>query len=73
MKHKRISNVDEVRQISAIEVKSIVGTGSEDEPFYQIIEYFLPDGTRLARVNAFDKPGEIHEWAGDDDVKNVMN
>lgn len=62
MKHKRLSNVDKVRQISVIEVRSIVGTGTEDEPISAIIEYFLPDGTRLARVSSFDDPNEIHDW-----------
>ena len=66
MKHKRLSNIDGVRQISVIEVKSVVGMGTEDDPVHQIVEYFLPDGTRLARVNAFDKPEELHEWEDED-------
>lgn len=62
MKHKRLSNVDSVKQISVIEVKSIRGDGNNEDPIQQITEYFLPDGTRLARVNQFDNPEEIHEW-----------
>ncbi len=62
MKHKRLSNIDEVRQISVIEVKSIVGLGTDYDPVHQIIEYFMLDGTRLARSNAFDHPEELHKW-----------
>lgn len=62
MKHKRLSNVDQVKQILVIEVKSIVGMGTEDDPIDQITEYFLPDGTRLARVGVMDNPSELHEW-----------
>ncbi len=65
MKHKRLSNVDTVRQISVIEVKSIRGEGTDDDPVSQITEYFLPDGTRLARVGLNDSPEEIHEWEED--------
>jgi len=65
--HKRLSDVDEVRQISVIEVKSVAGEGTENDPKHQIIEYFLPDGTRLARKDAFDRPEEIHEWQDEDE------
>jgi len=61
-KHKRLSNVDSVKQINVIEVKSIRGSGTEEDPITCIIEYFLPDGTRLARVGLNDNPEEIHEW-----------
>jgi hypothetical protein len=62
MTHKRLSNVDSVKQITVIEVKSIRGDGTEKDPVYQITEYFLPDGTRLARVMFNDNPEEIHQW-----------
>ncbi len=62
MQHKRLSNVDSVREISVIEVKSIRGEGNQADPISQITEYFLPDGTRLARVGTNDNPQEIYEW-----------
>ena len=62
MKHKRLSNVDSVKQITVIEVKSIKGVGTEEDPISQITEYFLPDGARLARVGINDNFEEIHEW-----------
>jgi len=62
MKHRRLSNVDSVKQITVIEVKSIKGVGTEEDPISQITEYFLPDGARLARVGINDNFEEIHEW-----------
>lgn len=62
MKFKRLSNVDKVKQITVIEVKSIRGGGDKKDPISQIVEYFLPDGTRLSRVNQDDKL-EIGEWS----------
>jgi len=62
MKHKRLSNVDSVKQISVIAVESIRGDGTKEDPVTQIIEFFLPDGTRLARVGQNDNPSELHEW-----------
>ena len=63
MKHKRLSNVDSVKQITVIEVKSIKGVGTTEDPISQITEYFLPDGARLARVGLNDNFEEIHEWS----------
>jgi len=62
MTHTRLSNVDEVKQITVIQVKSIRGEGTTKDPIVPITEYFLPDGTRLARVGLNDNPGEIHKW-----------
>lgn len=65
-KHKRLSNVDEVKVIQVVEVKSLVGKGVEDDPGRQITEYFSLDGVRLARAEPFGKEPEIHEWSHDD-------
>ena len=62
MKHQRLSFVDEVKMIEVIEVKSIVGDGTKEYPITQIVEYFTPDGKRLARINFDDHPEEIHKW-----------
>lgn len=58
----RLSNVDSVKQINVIEVKSLQGDGTEEHPCQQITEYFLPDGTRLARVKMNDKVDELVKW-----------
>ncbi len=63
MKHKRLSYVDEVRMTEVVEVKSIKGLGTFEEPISQITEYFTKDGIRLARVGINDKPEELHEWS----------
>lgn len=73
MKYIRLTNVDSVRQITVVEVKSIVGKGTPEDPIHQIIEYFLPDGTRLARVQASDKPYELHEWVLEDKYTDEEN
>lgn len=61
-KHKRLSNVDSVREITVIEVISIRGEGTGEDPIEQITEYFLPGGVRLARVTMKDEPENIHQW-----------
>lgn len=47
----RISNVDEVKIIQVIEVKSLVGKGTSEDVCRQITEYYNLDGTLLARYN----------------------
>lgn len=61
-KHKRLSFVDSAKQITVFEVKSLRGMGTEEDPMEQITEYFLPNGTRIARTTVLDKIDEIHEW-----------
>lgn len=58
----RLSNIDCARKIEVIEVASIRGEGTQEDPVEQIIEYFLLDGTRLARVGMYDKVEEIIKW-----------
>lgn len=64
--HRRLSNVDEVKVIQVVEVKSLVGKGVDGDPGRQITEYFSLDGVRLARAEPFNKEPEIHEWSDDD-------
>ena len=61
--HKRLSNVDQVRIINVIEVRSIIGKGTIDDIVHAIYEYYSLDGVLLART----KSGEDltpHEWHG---------
>ena len=64
-KHRRLSNVDEVKVIKVVEIKSLVGTGKSGDPGRQITEYFSLDGVRLARAEPFGKEPEVHEWSRD--------
>lgn len=48
----RSSYVDSVKEITVIEVMSIRGAGTPDDPVEAITEYFLPDGKRLFRIDA---------------------
>ena len=63
--HRRLSNVDEIKVIKVVEVKSLVGKGVQGDPGRQITEYFSLDGVRLARAEPFGKEPEVHEWGGD--------
>lgn len=60
--HKRLSWVDSTKLISVIEVKSIRGFGTLEDPVQEVIEYFSLEGKRLARVSYPDNPEEIHQW-----------
>jgi hypothetical protein len=48
----RDSNVDEVRVIQVVEVKSLFGDGIAGSPCRQITEYFSLDGVLLASVDS---------------------
>lgn len=67
MKHKRLSNVDNVEVVKMIKVESIVGDGTEENPVTKITEYFDMNGNRLIRLDINQKPVKgdpsiIHEW-----------
>ncbi|HEC67026.1 MAG TPA: hypothetical protein ENI23_17250 [bacterium] len=59
-KHKRLSNIDSVRVIKVVKIKSIVGLGTEENPIRQITEYFNLKGKRLARTDYIEKVENIH-------------
>lgn len=51
---ERLSNVDEVRVIEVVEVKSLVGIGDGvGTPSRQITEYFSKNGELLARQDPY--------------------
>ena len=52
----RFTHVDSTKIVSVIEVKSIRGEGTEEDPIEQITEYFSLEGERLARVKMSDAP-----------------
>ena len=58
---KRLSNVNSTREITVIEVVSIRGEGTPQDPITEVTEYFLPNGTRLARVGYGDNPEKYIE------------
>ena len=54
---ERLTNVDEVRLIQVVEVKSLVGEGDGNgSPKRQIIEYYSTDGELLARRDKWLEP-----------------
>ena len=50
-KFTRLTGVNEVKQVTVIEVKSIAGDGTDDYPVYEVTEYYSLDGELLARHN----------------------
>jgi hypothetical protein len=46
---KRVSNVNSVRILEVIEVRSICGAATEADPVREVVEYFSMDGVLLAR------------------------
>lgn len=62
MKHKRLSNVDHAEVIKVIRILSLVGTGTDEDPFRQITEYFDLKGNRIARTDYLSEVENIHEW-----------
>ena len=39
--------------ISVIKVASTTGLGTENDPIREVVDYFLPDGTRIAHEDSF--------------------
>ena len=39
--------------ISVIRVRSTAGDGTENDPIREVVDYFLPDGTQIAREDSF--------------------
>ena len=64
-KHKRLSNIESAEVIRVIEVRSIIGEGTEKDPMRQIREYFNLDGARIARTDNLKEIKEIHKWTNE--------
>lgn len=39
------------RLIAVIEVKCTIGSGIENDPYREVVEYYLPDGTKIGWVD----------------------
>lgn len=61
----RLTGVNSVRLIEVIEVKSLAGDGTDEHPFYEVTEYYGPDGELLARHNPLKPDKELGEWHDD--------
>jgi len=51
----RTSNVNSARVIQVIEVKSIFGKGTDDDPVRELVEYYTLDGLLLADVDRWQE------------------
>jgi len=51
--NKRLSNIDEVKIMQVIEIKSLIGKGTPEDVCRQLIEYYDMDGNLLARYDSW--------------------
>lgn len=45
----RLTGVNSTKVIEVIEIKSLAGSGTYDNPYYEVTEYYSFDGKLLAR------------------------
>jgi hypothetical protein len=50
---KRLSNIDEVKIMQVIEIKSLIGKGTPEDVCRQLIEYYDMAGNLLARYDSW--------------------
>lgn len=65
----RDSNVDSVRLIQVVEVKSLFGDGVEDSPCRQITQYYDTEGKLLATTDIWKKEADDSTPATDGSAK----
>lgn len=59
---KRLTPINSCRVVEVMEVKSLVGSGTDSDPMIEITEYYSLDGELLARYNPFVDELERGEW-----------
>lgn len=69
---KRFTHVNECKVMQVIEVRSIVGEGTNDDPVSVVVEYYSFDGERLARKTQDDKLTDGH-WLSDKTTKEATD
>ena len=52
------------RMISVIEVKSVIGTGTQGNFSREVTDYFLPDGQLIAHIDPCDEDTVPLGWNG---------
>lgn len=50
-KFTRLTGVNQAKLVKVLEIKSLAGSGTEEAPYYEVIEYYSLDGELLARHN----------------------
>lgn len=52
------------RMISVIEVKIVIGTGTQEDFSREVTDYFLPDGQLIAHIDPCDEDTVPLGWNG---------
>lgn len=61
-KFTRLTGVNEARVIEVVQVRSLAGDGTNENPFYEVTEYYSFGGELLARHNPLKQDRELGAW-----------
>ena len=61
---KDYMSTTQARMISVIEVKSVIGTGTQEDFSREVTDYFLPDGQLIAHIDPCDEDTVPLGWNG---------
>ncbi|HRF69906.1 MAG TPA: carboxypeptidase [Candidatus Pelethenecus sp.] len=66
-KFTRLTGVNEAKVIQVIEIKSLADNSINNEPTFEVTEYYSLDGQLLARHNPTKPDLELGEWTDKDE------
>lgn len=61
---KNIMSTTKAKIISVIEVKSVIGTGTKEDIYREVVDYFLPNGQLIAHIDPCDEDTVPLGWNG---------
>lgn len=61
---KNIMSTTRAKMISVIEVKSVIGTGTKEDIYREVVDYFLPEGQLIAHIDPCDEDTVPLGWNG---------
>lgn len=61
---KNIMSTTKAKIISVIEVKSVIGTGTKEDIYREVVDYFLPEGQLIAHIDPCDEDTVPLGWNG---------
>lgn len=61
---KNIMSTTKAKIISVIEVKSVIGTGTQEDRCREITDYFLPNGQLISHIDPCDEDTIPLGWKG---------
>ena len=61
---KNYMSTTRAKMISVIEVKSVIGTGTQEDVSREVTDYFLPEGQLIAHIDPCDEDTVPLGWNG---------